>query len=152
IDGSGCATTRVASAPSVGVQLYEYAQSTPALATYGNCLYLAHRDGTTNTLVYNTFGGSWGTQLAIPNGPGGAPQTSSFQPALAAFQGALHIVYPSASGDIVWSYLDSSGWALAVALANHDTSATPALAALPGQLLMVHDAVTPKVDAGVWFA
>jgi len=135
--------------------LYEYATSTPALAAHAGCLYLVNRDGASDKLVFNTFGGAWGSQRDVPNGTGGAPQTSTRQPAIASFAGILHMVRPSdgaAPANIKWSYLDSQGWSAATTVPNQNTTGTPALAPLANWLLMVHLASYANTDssAAIW--
>jgi hypothetical protein len=121
----------------------EYATATPGLTVYGDCLYLAHRDIATGSLVYNTFHDGWGTARVIPNGPGGSPQTSALQPSIAAYGGALHLVHVSDSGtygdSIYWSTLDpNNGWSAALTIPNRQTHGTPSLAAMNDRLLMAH--------------
>src|SRR5262249_45327770 len=113
-------------------------------------------DGTSNTLVYNTFlGGSWGPKRTITNGPGGSAQTSAAQPGMAAYQGTLHLVHvgpASTYGDIFWSTFDGSGWTAELTIPNHQSQGTPAIASRTGQLMMVHLGVeAPNEDGGnIW--
>jgi hypothetical protein len=134
----------------------EYATATPGLAVYNNCLYLAHRDVATGSLVYNTFQSNWGAAQVIPDGPGGPPQTSALEPAVAAYGGALHLVHVSDSGtygdSIYWSTFDpTDGWSPAITIPNRETHGTPSLAALTDRLLMVHLG-SKNGDTSLWTA
>jgi hypothetical protein len=139
---------------SIPLVYYEYATSTPALTSFGGCLYLVHRDGATNTLVSNTFDTSWGTQIAVPSGPGGAAQTAALQPAITTLGNALHLVYVSSTGtsSIDWSYLQGATWSAPVTVPNHQTIGTPSMAAFVDRIYMVHRATDTVDDLGVWYS
>jgi hypothetical protein len=134
----------------------EFATATPGLTVYNNCLYLAHRDVATGSLVYNTFQSNWGAAQVIPDGPGGPPQTSALEPAIAAYGGALHLVHVSDSGaygdSIYWSTFDpTNGWSPAITIPNRETHGTPSLAALTDRVLMVHLG-SKNGDTSLWTA
>ena len=127
---------------TIGFYVNEVTSSTPALAVSGGCLYMAHRDGTTNTLVYNTFkNGVWGPQRKITSGPGGAAQASAAQPAMAIFNNTLHLVHigpASTYGDIFWSTYSSAGWSAPLTIPGHQAQGTPSLSVQFNKLFMVH--------------
>jgi len=142
---------------SIGINYSEFSASTVALATAGNCLYMAHLDGTSSTLVYNTYShGSWGAKRTITSGPGGAAQTSAAQPAIASLAGTLHLVHigPGSSYDnIYWSTLSGGSWTAPIGIPNHQSYLTPALASLGDRLTMLHmgsSAPEPGGSTNLW--
>jgi hypothetical protein len=159
LDGSGgcdggVTTLRTTdAAPRPGLQLNEFAVDTPALVTVGSCVYMAHRNGTSNKLVLNSFGpsGTWGSEVDI-----GDQEISTEQPALGYFHGTLHLVHKGAVGsygdNIWWSFFDPThGWSLTSKIPNHKTHGTPALATTPQELAMAHDSSGP-VDGWLWYS
>ena len=82
-------------------------------------LYIAHRAGTTNTVVYNSFNGSaWGADRTIPAGPSGAAIVAT-EPVIAARSGYLHLLRRDISGTDVpvwWTYFNNSSWSAEVSL------------------------------------
>ncbi len=133
----------------IGGIVHETTSSTPALAVSGTCLYLAHLNGSSNTLVYNTFAnGSWGPARTVTGGAGGTALTSAVQPAMANFAGVVQLVYVGGGGsfgDLLWTTYDGSSWAGPLGIPNHQSQGTPSLAPAFNKLLMLHQGV---VDSG----
>jgi hypothetical protein len=155
--GGGLSTAAQTTAPRgdaivIGLWFNEFASSTPSLAVAGNCLYLAHRDDTSNTLVYNTYmNGSWGPKRIVTSGAGGAAQTSFAQPAIAAYNGGLQMVHigPSSNyGDIFWSTYSNGTWSAPLSIPNHQSVGTPSLAQLGTRLFMLHLGVSVPEPGG----
>ncbi len=133
----------------IGGIVHEMTSSTPALAVSGTCLYLAHLNGSSNTLVYNTFAnGSWGPARTVTGGAGGAALTSAVQPAMVSFAGVVQLVYVGGGGsfgDLLWTTYDGASWAGPLGIPNHQSQGTPSLSPALNKLLMLHQGV---VDSG----
>lgn len=131
-----------------------------ALAAAGACLHIAHRDGSSGTLVYNTFyNGRWGAKRVVTSGAGGAAQTSASAPAMAFFNGVIHMVHVSAAGgfsDTFWTTLENGTWSAPLTVPNHQTYGTPALAVAFNKLWMMHRANAGSGDGidgtNVWIS
>jgi hypothetical protein len=75
----------------------------------------------------------WTTNVTIPN------QQSKAPPALAEFNGRLHMVHLGDSSNNIWhSSFDGASWTANVKVPNQQSKASPALAAFGGRLHMVH--------------
>jgi photosystem II stability/assembly factor-like uncharacterized protein len=97
----------------------------------------------TNTLYASTMGRGvyrrklsvlwWTPNVKIPS------QLSKSSPALAAFQGKLHMVHLDDSSNEIWhSVFDGSAWTPNVKIPSQLSKSSPALAAFQGKLHMVH--------------
>jgi len=91
----------------------QYSASPVSLSVYQNKMYMAHRAGTTPTVVYNSFdGASWGLDHTILDGSG--TPIRAIEPALAAHDGYLHLVHITSTGAsgtyVYWSYFDGTTW------------------------------------------
>jgi hypothetical protein len=76
---------------------------------------------------------TWTNNVTIPN------QKSKAAPALAMFNGHLHMVHLGDSSNNIWhSIFDGSSWSPNVTIPNQKSKTTPALAAFNGHLHMVH--------------
>lgn len=142
---------------SIGLWFSEFSRSTVALASAGNCLYMAHLDSTSNTLVYNTYsGGSWGPKRTITSGSGGAAQTSAAQPSIANLAGTLHLVHIGPASNytgVSWSTLSGGSWTAPLGIPNHQSLGTPAIASLGDRLMMLHEGASvdePGGSTDVW--
>ena len=103
----------------------QYSASPVSLAVFQNKMYMAHRAGTTSTVVYNAFDGAWGLDRNILDGNG--TPIRAVEPSIAAYDGYLHLVHITgigASGTYVyWTYFDGAGWSVETTIGNM-TSAT----------------------------
>lgn len=89
-------------------------------AVYKCKLYIAHRGGNSNTLVYNSFDGTqWGWDQAIPAGPGGA-EVQAAEASIAERSGYLHLLHRDTSsgtgGQTWWTYFNGTSWASEISL------------------------------------
>ncbi len=110
------AETLSAASPMEG----HYSAARVSATVFGCRLYIAHRSGSTSTVVYNSFNGtSWGSDSVVPAGPGGAA-ISATEPVIAERSGYLHLVHRSLSGEspVWWTYFNGSSWASEVSIGN----------------------------------
>jgi hypothetical protein len=107
-----------------------FSASRVSTAAYGGRLYLVHRAGATDAIVYNSFDGtSWGADQFVPNGSGGAPITGP-RPVIAAVNGYLHLAHRRPGSDQVWwTYFNGCAWASEVTIGNRTSTYDPSLAA-----------------------
>jgi hypothetical protein len=103
----------------------QYSASPVSLAAYQNKLYMAHRAGTTFSVVYNSYDGvSWGLDHTILDATG-AP-IRAIEPAIAAHDGYLHLVHIQIGASpayVYWTYFDGTTWSLETTI-NSMTSQT----------------------------
>ncbi|MFE6222582.1 sialidase family protein [Streptomyces sp. NPDC057854] len=117
----------------------------PALAVHDDRLYCAHRGGS----------GAWGMALTSYDGDTWTPDVpvphaqSVYGPALAAFEGALHLAYAEAGQQImVTTSRDGRTWTAPAPVPGCVTTRTPALAVYDGALHLLHG--DPKDGAIHW--
>lgn len=124
----------------------------PALATFGSTLYSAYvGQGGENLWLasmpassFPNFSTNQQIKIASNNVP-----LSSFRPALAAFNGHLHMIYAGKDGATLWwSWFDGHTWAGNLMLPySTGGSGQPALAAMGNMLHLVwHDFVPPVTE------
>ena len=128
-----------------------YSASRPTVAVYDNKLYVAHRAGETGDIQYGyRLPGSnigWRAPKYIRSGPLTAPLGPPFrsiEPAFAAVEGYLHLVFRTPeSNHVWWSYFDTCTWATPVTLGTRQTTTGPSLTqGGPGLLLATTADVT----------
>jgi len=122
----------------------------PALAAFNRSLqmaYIANDETSTLLRVGSAFGVNWGPETAVVSGQ---VHSSKAAPALAAFNGQLHMAYiandPSNTLLHIASF-DGVNWGPETAVVSgqvHSSKAGPALAAFKGQLHMVYIANDPS--------
>jgi hypothetical protein len=125
-------------------------QSAPALASYNGLLYLVYR-GPSDNLFYISFDGHrWArTSAPIAAGPGQRNPRTQSAPALASYNGLLHLVYRGDSDNLFHITYDQawarSATAIAAGPGQPDPQApdAPVLAAHEGLLNMVHQEQAP---------
>ena len=121
-------------------------KAAPAVAAYNNQLHMVHLGSSSNDLWWSLFDGQvWKTaegQAGNARIPG---QKSKASPALAVFNGRLHMVHlGDSSNDIWWSIYDGVSWKKSDGTAGNEkipgqkSKASPALAVFNGRLHMVH--------------
>jgi len=110
-------------------------------------LYMAYRSGTNNVLVTSTLTiakgspGTWTPPVPVPNSiTKGLNQRTGVQPALASFQGVLHMTHnePELEDRIMWTYLEGGSWSTEISIADQRMFSHASMAALPDRLVMVH--------------
>ncbi|HEV7556633.1 MAG TPA: hypothetical protein VGO00_14310 [Kofleriaceae bacterium] len=104
----------------------QYSASPVSLAVYQNKLYMAHRAGTTFSVVFNSYdGSSWGLDHNIFDGTG--TPIRAVEPAIAAHDGYLHLVHITGVGSsgtyVYWTYFDGTVWSVETTIGSM-TSAT----------------------------
>ncbi|WP_310832170.1 phosphatidylinositol-specific phospholipase C domain-containing protein [Paenibacillus pedocola] len=117
---------------------------TPALAVFGDKLYMVYKGAHSNDLCQAIFDGSeWTGNVSISSISDISPQSDS-SPALTAFSDNLYLVYKGAnSSDTYQAVFDGSGWMGDVKLSDiSDISPAsdhrPSLSALDEKLFMVY--------------
>lgn len=111
------AETITAASPMEG----HYSASRVSAAVFSCRLYIAHRAGTTSTVVYNSFNGSsWTYDQTIPAGAGGAAITAH-EPVIAERSGYLHLLHRNTTGGtghspVWWTYFNGGTWASELSL------------------------------------
>jgi len=81
---------------------------------------------------------TWSPPAWIYDGPD-LQQTSYAQPAMASYQGNLHMIANRADSAVTWTYsADGITWSHPVIPPNQFMIAAASLAALPDRLVMVH--------------
>lgn len=107
-----------------------YSHGRVSAAVFNCTLYIAHRAGSTSTIVYNSFNGTqWGFDQTVPAGPTGAGILG--EPVIAERAGYLHLLHrrnDSSSGvPVWWTYFDGTSWASEVTIPGASTFYPPAL-------------------------
>lgn len=136
---------------------YQYGKAAPALAIFNNKLFMVHYRGTFDDLVYNSFDGvSWGADVSITEGAGGAKQLAKTPPTIASYGGNVHMVYKDYSSDrIRWSYFNGSTWAASATIPNQQMHGGGSLAALSNKLVLTHQSSDSGYSGGdyaIWYA
>jgi hypothetical protein len=95
---------------------------------------MVHLGDSSNRIWHSVFDGSnWSPNVEISG------QSSKAPPALAAFNGRLHMVHLGDSSNRIWhSVFDGSNWSPNVEVPSQSSKASPALAVFNGRLHMVH--------------
>lgn len=129
---------------AIGFYVNEFSSTPVALAASGSCLYMAHRDSTSTTLVYNTYyNGTWGAKRTVTSGAGGAAQSTAARPALANLAGTLHLVHSDTSvnaySDMYWSTLSAGSWTAPLTIPGHTTYGAPSMTAVGSRMMMLHE-------------
>jgi hypothetical protein len=116
----------------------QYSVSRPSAAVFNNRLYVAHRAGSTNTIVYNSFNGtSWTYDSVIYAGPAGAAIEGT-EPVIAAYDGYLHLIHRRPGSNYVWwTYFNGTSWPGEVTLNTLTSTYDPSLALGPNGLELV---------------
>jgi len=116
----------------------------PAVAAFGRTLqmaYIANNESNTLLRVGSATGVNWGPETAVVSG---VVHSSKAGPALAAFNGQLHMAYIANNETNTLLHIASSdgvNWGPETAVSSgltHSSKAGPALAAFNGQLHMVY--------------
>jgi len=130
----------------------QYSSSAVSLAVFQNRIYMAHRAGTTTSVVYNSFDGAWGLDRTIYAGNGAPIQ--AYEPSLAVYDGYLHLVHvtpysiPNYSpGYVMWTYFDGTSWVAETSANRVTSSIDPRLTLGSSGLVMV---TTQDVIADTW--
>jgi hypothetical protein len=121
----------------------QYSSSAVSLAVFQNRIYMAHRAGTTTSVVYNSFDGtSWGLDHTIYAGNGAPIQ--AYEPSIAVYDGYLHLVHvtpysvPNYSpGYVMWTYFDGASWVAETSVNRVTSSIDPRLTLGSSGLVMV---------------
>ncbi len=132
--------------------------ASPALAAFGNRLYLVYRGADSSNIWSCSFDGStWSAQTNITDINGAKTSAS---PALAAFGNRLYLVYRGADSSNIWSCsFDGSTWSAQTNITDINgakTSASPVVAALATTLVVVFrgddsdNIWTCTFDGSVW--
>lgn len=121
------ATMTVAEAFSAAAPMPGHYSNSRVAAAYANCkVYIAHRGGSTSSVVFNSFdGASWTYDQTVPG-------LTAYEVAIAERGGYLHLVARDASGTatvpVWWTYFDGAGWPTPVTIPGASTSYPPSLA------------------------
>jgi len=122
-------------------------KATPALAVINDRLHMVHLGNTSNDIWWSIFDGTrWNKSDGTPGNERIPDQKSKVAPALAVYDGKLHMVHlGNTSNDIWWSMFDGVSWKQGDGVTEGNTrikgqrsKASPALAAFGGRLHMVH--------------
>jgi Astacin (Peptidase family M12A) len=125
--------------PAVGL-LGQFSKDAPAIAAVGPELHLVHLGESSNEMwhawadSWNPVGSSWTANTRIPN------QKSKLPPALAEWNGELHMVHLGDTSNDIWQSRSSDlrNWTANTRIGNQKSKASPALASFNGELHMVH--------------
>jgi predicted phosphodiesterase len=116
----------------------------PALAVYGNKLYLVYKSYSDNTIWWSWYDGKqWEGDERVVSEKYGGPHTSAV-PALAVYGNKLYLVHePDADGTIWWSWYDGKQWGgdeqiVSEKYGGPHTVDSPALAVYDNKLHMVY--------------
>ena len=125
-------------------------QSAPALASYNGLLYLVYR-GASDNLFYISFDGHrWARSATkIVANPGQADPRTQSAPALASYNGLLHLVHRGDSNSLMDITFDGNRWARSETEivdwdAPYGPQGPPALASHDDLLNMVHEEHDPN--------
>jgi hypothetical protein len=108
----------------------------PALAVYGNALYLAFRHDADSSVEIRTFDGStWSTGSLVPG------VSTPDDVSIAAHRGTLYLLHlANAANGIDWTTFDGANWSADQSVHNQSSAWSPHVADLGGQLVMLHTA------------
>jgi hypothetical protein len=116
----------------------------PGVLCFAPTLFMAYRSSTDEVIMSGLqmgrrSSGAWWNPWVVTNVDGTHKQTSS-QPALAAYQGSLHLVHtdPAQADRIMWTYYDGASWSTEVSLGGQRMYGSASLAARSDKLVMVH--------------
>jgi hypothetical protein len=95
---------------------------------------MVHLGDSSNNIWHTTFGGNnWSLNAPIFS------QQSKASPALASFDGRLHMVHLGDSSNHIWyTQFDGNRWTVNVRVPNQFSKASPSIASFNGRLHMVH--------------
>ncbi|HEY4179053.1 MAG TPA: hypothetical protein VGM90_19540, partial [Kofleriaceae bacterium] len=121
----------------------QYSSSPVSLAVFQNRIYMAHRAGTTTSVVYNSFDGAWGADYTIYGGNGQPIQ--AYEPSIAAYNGYLHLVHVAPysipnynlASYVMWTTFDGTSWDPEVSINRMASSIDPRLTLGSSGLVMV---------------
>jgi hypothetical protein len=122
----------------------------PALTVYcprpclASTLYMTYRSSTNDVVmsglqIGRRVSAGWWTPWLVAN-PDGTTKKTSVQPALAAYQGMMHLIHtdPNQGDRIMWTYYDGASWSSEVSIAGQLMYGSASLAARSDKLVMVH--------------
>jgi hypothetical protein len=124
----------------------QMSKAAPALAVYNNVLHMVHLGNSSNELRWSMYDGiSWKDSGGNPGDQAIGTQTSRATPALAVYNGVLHMVHlGSFTHEIWWSMYDGTSWRKYTGepgdqkIQGQLSKSPPSLAVLGNKLHMVH--------------
>jgi hypothetical protein len=132
-------------------------KATPALAAYNEQLHMVHLGDSSNDLWWSMFdGASWNKPDGTPGNERIPGQQSKATPALAVYNGQLHMVHlGDSSNDLWWSMFDGASWNKPDGTPGNEripgqqSKAAPTLAAFGSYLYMAH---LGESSNGIWLS